>query len=133
MCIMTDTVLGKVTKKLLVLIILPCFVGCYITPTYEPVSSMSRSQLQQEYLDTQYQIKIAESKPLDLLEPQRPTSYTAHTYGNTTRITPNNSNDAFVNGWNSQARYEKQQEITDLLSRQRELGMEMYRRGINLP
>lgn len=93
---------------------------------------MSDYQLQQEHLDIQYQIRIAESESSSMAgyQSQRPTSYTATTYGNTTRITPDRG---VANAFNAGLQRSRQRRVTELLSRQRELGMEMYGRGISSP
>ena len=116
-------------KKLLILLILPCFIGCY---SFQPVSSMSDYQLQHEYKDIQYQIRIKESEysSMTASQSQRPTSYTATTSGNKTTITPDRD---IFSSFTSGRQEGKKRQITKLLSRQRELGMEMHRRGIGSP
>ena len=81
-------------KKLL--IILPLlFSGCFGVYKFEPVSSMSDSQLQQEYLDIQSKIGMKQVQSdfgFRKIAPQKPTSYTttgsARTYGNISRTSP---------------------------------------------
>jgi len=137
-------------KRLLVLLALTCFIGCY---SFSPVSSMSDSLLRQEYLNNQYQIKTLESVLLTgtnympVSQQQAPTSYTttgsANTYGNTTYVrtqtTPNYRSSSaanFANGYNMGSTIKinrKRKKLERLLSRQRALGMEMHKRGIMSP
>ena len=81
-------------KKLL--IILPLlFSGCFGVYGFKPVSEMTDSQLQQEYLDIQSKIDMKQVQSdfgFRKIAPQKPTSYTttgsARTYGNISRTSP---------------------------------------------
>ena len=139
-------------KKLL--IILPLlFSGCFGVNSgvysFKPVSSMSDSQLQNEYLDVQHKLRFTEAEYLSIpnhisAPPPTISSYTtkgtgSSTYGNTYNYrgttTPHYSsgdglNESIANLGFSVRRSNLRREIDTLRSRLSTLRSELSRRGL---
>ncbi len=117
-------------KRFIVLLIIHLLFGCY---TFKPVSKMSDQQLQQEYLDTQYELSEVKS------EYNSPTNNTTGYINNYAGVAsqlvpyPGVLNSSILSTLSEGEKVKLQNDMATLSERISKLRLEMSKRGIYSP
>ena len=117
-------------KFIIVLLITHLLIGCY---TFKPVSKMSDSQLQQEYLDIQYELSEVKSKYNS--PANNTTDYINNYAGVASQLVPYPGvvNSSILSTVSAGEKVKLEDDIATLSVRLSKLRLEMSKRGIYAP